>query len=259
MKILKPSIFANSVRHQIKIQKNLLTKKNNILKNLLKYFISKNGRSSITGHITVRHKGSSCKHKIHILNSLRIYFGFNVSHMYSSYHNSFISLNFDFLTKSFFKTISTKNVFPGSILVSDYNYNEFHIGYRMQLRFLPIGSIIHLIGLFPNTIYGNAAGTFCQLIENRICSKIRLPSGKLISLPFIYFATLGRTINIKNKLLVVGKAGRNRLIGIRPTVRGIAMNPVDHPHGGRTNGGMCPMTPWGIPTKGKPTVRKKYE
>jgi large subunit ribosomal protein L2 len=55
----------------------------------------------------------------------------------------------------------------------------------------------------------------------------------------------------------LGKAGRNRLLGKRPTVRGVAMNPVDHPHGGRTNGGRPSVTPWGIPTKGKPTVNKK--
>jgi len=71
------------------------------------------------------------------------------------------------------------------------------------------------------------------------------------------FATLGIVSNLKHKSLVIGKAGRNRLLGIRPSVRGIAMNPVDHPHGGRTNGGMIPVTPWGIPTRGKPTRKKK--
>jgi len=74
------------------------------------------------------------------------------------------------------------------------------------------------------------------------------------------YATLGVVSNAKFKSTVIGKAGRNRLLGIRPSVRGIAMNPVDHPHGGRTNGGCPSVTPWGIPTKGKPTVRKKnYE
>jgi large subunit ribosomal protein L2 len=71
------------------------------------------------------------------------------------------------------------------------------------------------------------------------------------------FATLGIVSNSQQNLVYIGKAGKNRLRGIRPGVRGIAMNPVDHPHGGRTNGGRPSVTPWGIPTKGKPTVLKK--
>jgi large subunit ribosomal protein L2 len=71
------------------------------------------------------------------------------------------------------------------------------------------------------------------------------------------FGTLGSISNPQQNLISIGKAGKNRLKGIRPTVRGIAMNPVDHPHGGRTNGGRPSVTPWGIPTKGKPTVNKK--
>ena len=87
--------------------------------------------------------------------------------------------------------------------------------------------------------------------------KVKLPSGSVISVPIDSLATLGSISNSQQNLTVVGKAGRNRLKGIRPTVRGIAMNPVDHPHGGRTNGGRPSVTPWGKPTKGKPTVKNK--
>ena len=176
--------------------------------------------------------------------------------MYSSYHNTFVSLNFDIITKSFFKTISTNRVFPGTVLLSNTKYNDHFIGYRMQLKFLPVGSIIHLIGEINNVLYSCSAGTFAQLIEKKKNCKIRLPSGKIVLLSENLFATLGSVANLKYKSIVIGKAGRNRLLGVRPTVRGIAMNPVDHPHGGRTNGGMIPVTPWGIPTKGKPTVKK---
>ena len=87
--------------------------------------------------------------------------------------------------------------------------------------------------------------------------KIKLPSSAILTLPIESYATLGTVSNKLHNLEVIGKAGRNRLKGIRPSVRGIAMNPVDHPHGGRTNGGMPPVTPWGKPTRGKPTVKKK--
>jgi len=87
--------------------------------------------------------------------------------------------------------------------------------------------------------------------------KVRLPSGKIVELLPDVYATVGVLSNLQHNLVVLGKAGRNRLKGRRPTVRGVAMNPVDHPHGGRTNGGRPSVTPWGIPTKGKPTVRKK--
>ena len=77
------------------------------------------------------------------------------------------------------------------------------------------------------------------------------------SVPLTSFATIGVVSNTQQNLICLGKAGRRRHMGIRPTVRGVAMNPVDHPHGGRTNGGRPSVTPWGIPTKGKKTVKNK--
>jgi len=257
MEMIKVNPFTNSSRHQVKLDNSLLTKKNKIVKILLGRLNKNAGRSKSTGHITIRHKGTGCKRKFHILNSLQYYFGFNICQMYSSFHNTFVSLNFDILTQSFFKTISPNKVFPGSILISNQKYVSFFIGYRMQIKFLPVGSIIHLIGLNNNIKYCCAAGTFCQLIEKKNSCKVRLPSGKIIRIPDTFFATLGSVSNLKYKNIIVGKAGRSRLMGIRPTVRGIAMNPVDHPHGGRGNKGMQPVTPWGVPTKGKPTAKKK--
>ena len=83
-----------------------------------------------------------------------------------------------------------------------------------------------------------------------------MQSGEIRLFPLDCMATIGSVSNLDNKNATVGKAGRSRWFGIRPTVRGVAMNPVDHPHGGRTNGGRPSVTPWGIPTKGKPTVKK---
>jgi large subunit ribosomal protein L2 len=108
------------------------------------------------------------------------------------------------------------------------------------------GNLIYNLSLKPDgsAKYSRAAGTYCQLIQkNLIISKLRIPSGKIIEISSNVFASLGRVSNLKHNLTVTGKAGRTRLKGFRPIVRGIAMNPVDHPHGGRTNGGRPSVTP----------------
>lgn len=253
----------SSLRHQINLKKNLLLKNNYLLKNL---FISKNfkvGRSSQTGHITVRHKGGGCKKKLHSLNLNKCFFGIIIAQMYSAMHNTFISIVFDLIARKFFKTRSTFNTYPGSLIIATEKLNDFYLGYKSNLLNFPVGSILHSLMINNKIVYATAAGNFCQLLEKRIAyklCKIRLPSGKIIWINKNNIGTLGVINNSLYKSTAIGKAGRNRLKGKRPTVRGIAMNPVDHPHGGRTNGGMPSVTPWGIPTKGKPTVKKKnYE
>jgi len=256
MKLKKILPITSGTRHKISLQNNLLVKKNKVIKTLLKNINSRNGRGNNTGRITVRHKGGGCKKKIHILNSLQKYFAINICHMYSGRQNSFISLNFDFITKSFFKTISTETVYPGSLIISNTEVKEPFIGYRMELKFIPVGTIIHNISYQNNTLYASSAGTFCQLLEKKKTCKIRLPSGKIVLISNNFYATIGSGSNIQHKSICIGKAGKNRLKGIRPSTRGVAMNPVDHPHGGRTNGGRPSVSPWGILTKGKPTVKK---
>ena len=130
-----------------------------------------------------------------------------------------------------------------------------------KLKNIPTGSLIHSLTNSFNldkVCFARAAGTFCQIIQRSVnIIKVRLPSGKIIELSPEVYATVGVLSNAQHNLVYLGKAGRNRLKGRRPIVRGVAMNPVDHPHGGRTNGGRPSVTPWGIPTKGKPTVKKK--
>jgi len=255
LKKLNP--VTNGTRHQFNLRKNLLAKKNGIVKNLIKNLKLNHGRSSFTGHITVRHKGGGCKKKMHVLNSSFNSHALTICQFYSSSHNSFVSLNFELKKFFFFKTISTYNLYPGSLTLNQNTIKDFFIGYRTQLQFFPIGSIIHSISSKNRILYGRSAGVFCQIIERTIRTKVRLPSGNIIYLSNDCFATLGMVANSKFNQIVIGKSGRNRLKGKRPSVRGIAMNPVDHPHGGRTNGGRPSVTPWGIPTKGKPTVKKK--
>ena len=171
-----------------------------------------------------------------------------------------MSLNFDFNTNTFFNTLATEFVYPGSFVAFNLTKNELNLGDQNLISRIPPGSIIsNLILNFDNkSKYVKSAGTSCQIIQKLLHScKIRLPSGKFTDISTESVATLGKISNFLHNQTVLGKAGINRLLNKRPTVRGIAMNPVDHPHGGRTNGGMPSVTPWGIPTKGKPTVKKK--
>lgn len=99
-----------------------------------------------------------------------------------------------------------------------------------------------------NVKYARAAGVYCILLSNDVergVSKLRLPSNKIISVSSNCMVTLGRVSNIYRNKEIVGKAGRNSLWGKRPSVRGVAMNPVDHPHGGRTKTNSPELTPWG--------------
>lgn len=261
MKLVKLKPTTNGTRHQLNIKKNLLSKSSRLLKKDSIGKKNQSGRSSITGRITVRHKGGGCKNiyrKINFKNTF--YFGIVVAVYYDPNRSSFISLNYNFMTKYFFYSLATNSVYTGSLVLCDEKDVELRLGYRTVLKNIPTGSIIHSLSLNKKSSsnYIRSAGTFGQLIQKNInFCKIKLPSNIIIKVPSLAFATIGVVSNLQHNLVVIGKAGRNRKKGKRPSVRGIAMNPVDHPHGGRTNGGMPSVTPWGIPTKGKPTVKKK--
>lgn len=261
MKLIKLKPITNGTRHQLNLQKNLLSKTNKLIKQSIKGLKSYAGRSASTGRITVWHKGSGCKH-----NFREIEFYTKTSNaivlfiMYDPFRNAFISLNFDFERKAFFRTLATFSVYPGALISCANATKYLNLGNKLTLDNIPFGAIIHSLSLATKTkaTYALSAGTFCQIIQKQLNNcKVRLPSGIIITLPTKSFATLGVVSNSQYNSTYIGKAGKNRLKGIRPSVRGIAMNPVDHPHGGRTNGGRPSVTPWGIPTKGQPTVSKK--
>lgn len=249
MKLLKLNYQTSGTRHQLNLSKNLLAKNNNIVKILNFKLSERAGRSTITGHITVRHKGGGCKKKFR-----KVKFNnfdtksFILMINYDPYRNSFLALNFDFISKFFFYTSAVQCLLPGAVTICGSQNSELNFGNRSQLFNYPIGVLINNVStnFFSNklSVYGRSAGTFCQIIQKyKNKTQIRVPSGKFITLSNNLFATLGRVSNFKYNLTVTGKAGRNRLRGIRPCVRGIAMNPVDHPHGGRTNGGRPSVSP----------------
>ncbi len=253
----KTSNTTPGTRHQRNLNKSILSKFNNIKKNLLLHIPATAGRNK-TGRITVRHKGGGCKKKTHLLNTLQKFNGIVIKVMYDSKRKSFISLNFDFNTKTFFKTIAIKNLFPGSLIRSNKKMNIFRLGYRTYLKNFSTGHIINTVSKGNKIIFAKSAGSFCQIIETKNSkTRLRLPSGEITSINSNELASIGKIGNMYNRLTVIGKAGRNRLKGIRPSTRGIAMNPVDHPHGGRSNKGMPPVTPWGLPTKNQPTKKRK--
>lgn len=259
MQILKSKPYTAGVRHYINIKKNLLSKTNKLFKQTIKGLKKFAGRSSITGRITVRHIGGGSKRTFRqILLSNQPKTSIVVSVMHDPFRNSFVSLNFDLENKTFFRSIATNGVGPGFLQKCDKEDVELKLGNRTMLKNIPTGSILHSLSLNSNIKFARSAGLFFQIIQKTKDScKVRLPSGVIKEFSNTEFGTIGTVSNFQHNLISIGKAGRNRWLGIRPTVRGVAMNPVDHPHGGRTNGGRPSVTPWGIPTKGKPTVLRK--
>jgi len=136
-------------------------------------------------------------------------------------------------------------------------------GNTLPLRFIPLGTMVHNIEMRPGKggQIARSAGTAAQLLakEGRY-AHIRLPSGEVRLILLDCKATIGQVGNLDHENISIGKAGKSRWMGRRPHVRGVAMNPIDHPHGGgegRTSGGRHPVTPWGVPTKGYKTRKKK--
>jgi large subunit ribosomal protein L2 len=133
-------------------------------------------------------------------------------------------------------------------------------GNALPLKNIPVGTIIHNVELKPGKggQLARAAGTYVQLVGRDIdYALLRLGSGEVRKTHLDCLATIGAVSNPDQQNIVIGKAGRSRWFGIRPHTRGIAKNPVDHPHGGRTNGGKHWVTPSGISTKGKKTRHNK--
>lgn len=142
------------------------------------------------------------------------------------------------------------------------NSVEIKPGNAMPLRVVPVGTIIHNVEMKPEKggQLARSAGNSIQLMgKEGKYAQLKLPSGEMRMVLLDCMATVGLVSNSDHGNINLGKAGRNRWLGRRPHVRGVAMNPVDHPHGGgegRTSGGRHPVSPWGVPTKGKKTRKK---
>ncbi|WP_415882736.1 50S ribosomal protein L2 [Neptuniibacter sp. QD29_5] len=158
--------------------------------------------------------------------------------------------------------IAPKGVSAGAKIMSGDSV-DIKPGNTMPLRNIPVGSVIHCVELKPGkgAQIARSAGTSAQLVAREgAYATLRLRSGEMRKVLVECRATLGEVSNSEHSLRQLGKAGATRWRGVRPTVRGVAMNPVDHPHGGgegRTSGGRHPVSPWGVPTKGYKTRKNK--
>jgi len=247
MNIKKVNPCTPGQRNYIKIN-NILSKKP-LLKSLIQGKKNNAGKNN-AGKITVSHKGGGHKKKYrHIetnLNENKINIVCTIE--YDPFRNSLIAALYDYEKKNFSYMLAPKNIKIGDIIKKG-KYAELKTGHTLPLTKIPVGSLIHNISINPNKkgIYSRSAGTFSLLLEkNSTNCKIKLSSNKIISLSINNFATLGIVSNEFAFLATIGKAGRSRWLNKRPTVRGVAMNPVDHPHGGgegKKSG--IKKTPWG--------------
>lgn len=225
---------------------------------------SKNGGRNNAGRITVRHKGGGHKQRYRLVDFKRNKDGIpaTVERIeYDPNRTAHIALlNYADGEKRYI--IAPKGVTAGDRLDSGEDAS-IRAGNCLLLSAIPLGSTVHCIELKPGkgAQIARSAGSSAQYVarENGYAT-LRLRSGETRKVPLNCKATLGEVGNGEHSLRSLGKAGAKRWRGVRPTVRGVVMNPVDHPHGGgegRTSGGRHPVTPWGVPTKGYKTRKNK--
>jgi large subunit ribosomal protein L2 len=221
------------------------------------------GRDSF-GHISSRYKSSGGHKKLYRKISFRRIImdiqGVVSSIEYDPFRNCKIAL-VTYQNKEQEYILAPEGLKVGDeILTSNTFGGDLKLGHAMPLKVMPIGTIVHNVEMragFGGQI-ARSAGTFVTLIDRDDKQAIlQLPSGETRVVPSNCFASIGVISNADFINKDIGKAGTSRHLGIRPHVRGIAKNPVDHPHGGRTNGGRIPVTPWGKVTKGLKTRKKK--
>ena len=218
------------------------------------------GRNN-NGHITTRHKGGGHKHHYRIVDFRRDKDGVpgKVEHLeYDPNRSAFIAL-ICYADGERRYVLAPKGLSAGDSIQSGAEA-AIKVGNALPIRNIPVGTTIHAVEMQPGkgAQIARSAGASVQLMAREgVYAQLRLRSGEVRKIHVDCRATIGEVGNAEHSLRVIGKAGANRWRGIRPTVRAICMNPVDHPMGGRTNGGMHPVSPWGQKAKGFKTRSKK--
>ena len=225
--------------------------------------ISKAGRNT-HGHITTRHKGGGHKQQYRLIDFRRDKDGIAATVERLEYDPN-RSANIALLLYADGERryiIATKGMVVGQDVISGVEA-PIKSGNTLPLRNIPVGTTIHCVEMLPGkgAQLARSAGTSVQLLAREgSYAQIRLRSGEIRRIHVECRATIGEVGNEENNLRKIGKAGAQRWRGIRPTVRGVVMNPVDHPHGGgegKTGEGRVPVSPWGQPTKGYRTRNSK--
>ena len=225
---------------------------------------SKTGGRNNAGRITTRHRGGGHKQHYRVVDFKRNKDGIpaQVERLeYDPNRTAHLALLlYADGTRTYI--IAPKGVKAGDSVISG-EAAPIKPGNTLPLRNIPVGSQVHCVELKPakGAQMVRAAGGSCQLVAREgSYATLRMRSGEMRKVLLECRATLGEVSNSEHNLRSLGKAGAARWRGVRPTVRGVAMNPVDHPHGGgegRTSGGRHPVSPWGMPTKGYKTRKNK--
>ena len=230
--------------------------------------LRKTGGRNNFGRITSRRRGGGHKRRYRIIDFKRNkfdVFGEILSIEYDPNRSSRIALvNYEDNEKRYI--IAPDGLSVGNKIISSRdNKIEFNTGNCLSLKNIPEGMLVHNIELKPGkgAQMARSAGTYARIMakENNMVT-LKLPSGETRMVSDLCLATLGTVGNKTHENIKIGKAGRARWLGRRPKVRGVAMNPVDHPHGGgegRTSGGRHPSSPWGTPAKGFKTRKKNKQ
>jgi large subunit ribosomal protein L2 len=225
---------------------------------------SKSGGRNNAGRITTRHIGGGHKQHYRVIDFRRNKDGITavVERLeYDPNRTAYIAL-VCYADGERRYIIAPKGLSAGDKIESG-NSAAIKVGNTLPIRNIPLGSNVHCVELKPGkgAQIARSAGASAQLVaRDGGYATLRLRSGEMRKVLTDCRATLGEVSNSEHNLRSLGKAGATRWRGVRPTVRGVAMNPVDHPHGGgegRTSGGRHPVTPWGVPTKGYKTRKNK--
>jgi large subunit ribosomal protein L2 len=230
----------------------------------LTHGLTKSGGRNNHGRITMRWRGGGHKRLYRIIDFKRRKFDMvgTVERIeYDPNRTGFIAL-IKYEDGDVAYILAPQRLRPGDKVVSGQRV-DVKPGNAMPLSSIPVGTIVHNVEMKPGRggQLARSAGTYVQLVgRDQGYAQLKLASGELRMVHGDCMATIGAVSNPDQANIVIGKAGRNRWLGRMPSVRGVAMNPVDHPHGGgegRTSGGRHPVTPWGKPTKGKRTRSRK--
>ncbi|MBT7942451.1 MAG: 50S ribosomal protein L2 [Alphaproteobacteria bacterium] len=224
---------------------------------------NKGGRNN-NGRITARRRGGGHKRRYRVIDFKRIKHDVEATVErieYDPNRTAFIAL-IKYADGELNYILAPQRLREGDKVISGAAV-DIKPGNALPMQSIPVGTIIHNIEMKvgKGAQIARSAGTYAQIIgKDQGYAQLRLSSGELRLVRGECMATIGAVSNPDQKNIKLGKAGRNRWLGKRPSVRGVAMNPIDHPHGGgegRTSGGRHPVTPWGKPTKGKRTRSNK--
>ncbi len=227
--------------------------------------LKKSGGRNAKGRISVRHRGGGHKRAYRVIDFKRDKIdvpGEVETIEYDPNRSGFISL-IKYKDGERRYILTTQNLKVGQTVVSSNRQIDILPGNAMPLRFIPLGTVVHNIELkrYKGGQIAKAAGAGAQILAKEgDYAQIRMPSSEIRRIHLECRATVGEVSNPDHQNISIGKAGRKRWMGRRPHVRGTAMNPVDHPHGGgegKAKGGRNPVSPTGIPTKGYRTRRNK--